>query len=86
MVLVAYAGPESPAAALCNIGICHISVNKMSVYVAKYRAWGHEYVITSLLENAVILETIKKEGSFRWRLPSPTLMQRPRAMSVWEAP
>ena len=29
---------------------------------AKYRAWGHEYVITSLLENAVILETIKKEG------------------------
>ena len=29
---------------------------------AKYRAWGHEYVTTSLLENAVILETIKKEG------------------------
>jgi hypothetical protein len=26
MVLVAYAGPESPAAALRNIGICHISV------------------------------------------------------------
>ena len=27
-----------------------------------WRAWGHEYVITSLLENAVILETIKKRG------------------------
>ncbi len=28
---------------------------------AKYRAWGHEHVTTSLLENAVILETIKKK-------------------------
>ena len=31
-------------------------------------------MITSLLENAVILETIKKEGSLRWRPPSPTLI------------
>ena len=43
---------------------------------AKYRAWGHEYVTTSLLENAVILETIKKEGTLRWEATSPTLIQR----------
>ena len=36
---------------------------------AKYRAWGHEHVTTSLLENAVILETIKKEGTLLWRPP-----------------
>ena len=45
MVLVAYAGPESPAAALCNIGICHISVNKMSVYVVnRYICYKSVYI------------------------------------------
>ena len=53
---------------------------------AKYRAWGHEYVTTSLLENAVILETIKKEGTLRWRPPHLPSFKGPRAMSVWEAP
>jgi hypothetical protein len=42
---------------------------------AKYRAWGHEYVITSLLENAVILETIKKEGSLHRRPLHSTLIR-----------
>jgi hypothetical protein len=44
--------------------VCAVTVSS-----AKYRAWGHEYVTTSLLENAVILETIKKEGTLRWRPP-----------------
>ena len=52
---------------------------------AKYRAWGHEYVITSLLENVVILETKKKRGaSIGGHLTYPH--SRPHAMSVWEAP
>ena len=55
-------------------------------HLAKYRAWGHEYVITSLLENVVILETIKKRGEppleATFTYPHP----RPHAMSVWEAP
>jgi len=46
---------------------------------AKYRAWGHEYVITSLLENAVILETIKKErGASVGGHLRPTLIQATR--------
>ncbi len=56
---------------LLRQGVCLLEV---CVSIAKYRAWGHEYVITSLLENAVILETIKQKGSLRWRPPSPTLI------------
>jgi hypothetical protein len=41
---------------------------------AKYRAWGDKYVITSLLENDVILETIKKRGEPPLEATSPTLI------------
>ena len=59
--------------------------------------WGHEYVNTSLLENAVSWEINEggpqSEATLNLPYPQPTLNlpstyphPRPRAMSVWEAP
>ena len=70
----------------CRAARLNRSASELFKLVAKYRARGHEYVTTSLLENAVILETIKKEGTLRWRPPHLPSFKGPRAMSVWEAP
>jgi hypothetical protein len=52
------------------------------------KKWDHEYVITSLLENAVFSwKQLKKRGGLPWGAYPPTYPHpRLRAMSVWEAP